>query len=288
MPPISLNLSKGLFSPKFLPYLTDYTHRWEVWVGSAGSGKSYAIAQKLIVRACSEPIRILVCRRYGTTLRNSCFSLFKDILSKWKLTPYVKIRETDMNIKFPNGSEILMIGLDDECKLLSLNDIGDIWVEEAFEVPREIVEQLNLRMRAQNANQQIILSFNPISKNHWLYDFVEVNPPADLLKIHSTFKDNPFLPQSYVDAMEDMRVRNPAKARVYYYGEWGVNPEGLVFHNWRTEHLDIEALARAGYEHRCGMDLGFIDKSAIIETFYDRANSRVYVFREFYQSGCSL
>ena len=159
---VNLNLKKDLFAPKFYPLLTDYSHRWEVYLGSAGSGKSYFITQKIIYRCLTEQVRVLVCRRYGTTIRNTCFSLFKDILSKWKLTPYVKIRETDFNIKFPNGSEIIFTGLDEETKLLSLNNIGVIFIEEAFEVPQAIVEQLNLRLRGKVKNQQIMMAFNPI------------------------------------------------------------------------------------------------------------------------------
>jgi phage terminase large subunit len=117
---IQLNLKKEMFVPKFYPLLLDYSHRWEFYCGSAGSGKSYSICQKLVIRACREPIKILVCRRYATTLRNSCFALFKEVLAKWKLTPYVKIKETDMSITFPNGSQIIMVGLDTEEKLLSL------------------------------------------------------------------------------------------------------------------------------------------------------------------------
>ena len=257
-------------------------------MGSAGSAKSYFITQKLIIRACRQPIKILVCRRYGTTIRNSCFSLFKDILAYWKLTPYVKIRETDFNIKFPNGSEIIFLGLDDETKLLSLNNIGCIFIEEAYEVPKEIVEQLNLRMRAKVENQQIILAFNPISKNSWLYDFCEKNPPKNCLYIHSTYKDNPFLPKEYVESMEEMIVRNPAKARVYAFGEWGVDSEGLVITNWRKEEFNAMELAAAGLEHRAGIDLGWVDKTAIIDTLYDRENRTIYVFNEFYKSGCQL
>ena len=45
-------------------------------------------------------------------------------------------------------------------------------------------------------------------------------------------------------------------------------------------------LANLGYEHRAGMDLGWIDKSAIIDSLYDRQNKTIYVFNEFYKSGC--
>lgn len=284
---INLQLKKSQFVPKFYPYLLDYSHRFEVYMGSAGSAKSYFITQKLIVRACKEKIRILVCRRYGTTIRNTCFSLFKEILGKWKLLPYVKIRETDFRILFPNGSEIIFMGLDEETKLLSLNNIGTVFIEEVFEVPKEIVEQLNLRMRGNVANQQIIMAFNPISKHHWLYNFCEVNPPESFIYIHSTFKDNCFLSTEYCAAMEDLRKRNPAKARIYYYGEWGVDAEGLVIKNWRVEDFNPNSLS-IGFEHRVGLDLGWIDKTAIIESLYDKENRRIYVFGEFYKSGCQL
>ena len=288
MPQINLNLKKELFVPKFYPLLLDYSHRWEVYMGSAGSAKSYFITQKLIIRCCREKVKILVCRRYGSTIRNTCFSLFKDVLAKWHLTPYVKIRETDFNIKFPNGSEIIFMGLDEETKLLSLNGLAAIFVEECFEVPKPIVEQLNLRLRGEIENKQIIMAFNPISKNHWLYDWCEVNPPTNFIYTHSTYKDNPFLDDEYKHELEELYVRNPAKARIFCDGEWGVDTEGLVITNWRTQEFDAMALASGGLEHRVGMDVGWIDKSAIIETLYDRDAHTIYVFNEFYKSGCQL
>lgn len=286
MAQINLTLKKGLFIPKFFPLLFDYSKRWEFWCGSAGSGKSYTIAQRIIIRCTKEPIRVLVCRRYATTLRNSCFALFKEILTKWQLLPYVKIKETDMSITFPNGSQIIMVGLDTEEKLLSLTNISTVWVEEAYEVEKSKVEQLNLRMRGTAANQQLILSWNPISKHSWLYDFTVKNPPENSVFIHSTYKDNPFLNPEYVQALDEMEIRNPEKYRVYGRGEWGVDSSGLVIKNWKTEAFDAMALAAAGLEHRAGMDLGWIDKSAIIDTLYDKANHTIYVFNEFYKSGC--
>ena len=288
MPQINLNLKKALFIPKFYPSLLDYSNRWEFWVGSAGSGKSYFITQKLIIRCCREPIRVLVCRRYGTTLRNSCFALFKEVLTKWKLIEYVKIKETDMSITFPNGSQIIMVGLDTEEKLLSLTNISTVWVEEAYEVEKSKIEQLNLRMRGAAINQQILLSWNPISKNHWLYEYSVENPPTNSVFIHSTFRDNPFLNAEYIHALEEMEVRNPAKYKVYGLGEWGVDTEGLVITNWRREVFDPMELAAKGYEHRAGCDLGWIDKTAVIDTLYDRENKIIYVFNEFYKSGCQL
>ena len=274
---IQLNLKKSMFVPKFYPLLMDYSHRWEFYCGSAGSGKSYHIAEKIIIRCCKENIRVLVCRRYATTLRNSCFALFKEILKKWKLTAYVNIKETDMSITFPNGSQIIMVGLDIEEKLLSLTNISVVWIEEVYEVEKEKVEQLNLRMRGQAQNQQIIMSWNPVSKRSWLYSFTIEQPPNNSIFHHSTYKDNPFLNAEYIAALDEMEHRNPQKYRVYGLGEWGIDAEGLVFQNFKVQefnHAEIDG------DLLCGLDFGFVnDISAFVASLLDEANGRIYVFK---------
>lgn len=276
---ININIKKSVFIPKFYPYLLDYSSRWEFWCGSAGSGKSYFLTQRIVTRCINEPIRFVVCRRYGTTLRNSVFALFKEVLEKWQLTKYVKIRETDMSIIFPNGSQIILIGLDEETKLLSLANISGVWIEEAFEVPRNIVEQLNLRMRGQAANQQIWLSWNPISKHSWLYDFSVENPPESSRFIHSTFKDNPFLNAEYVATLMELYIRNPQKARIYCDGEWGIDADGLVFQNWKVEDFNHDEIQG---QLMCGLDFGFInDISAFTASLMVESEKRIYVFKEY-------
>lgn len=286
--PLTLNLSKKLFSPTLFPLLFDYSHRFEFYKGSAGSGKSYFITQKLIIRACQEPIKILVCRRYGTTIRNTCFALFKEIIHKWNLDGYVKIRESDFNITFPhNGSQIIFTGLDEETKLLSLTNISCIFVEEVYEITQDILEQLSLRMRGQAKNQQIIAAFNPISSHHWLYNFCVLNPPQSFIFSETTYKDNPFLSKEYVDELEEMVTRNPAKARIYVFGEWGVPIEGLVFTNWKAEEFDIAEVAQK-CQRRAGLDFGFKDPAAIVDSFYDAASRTIYVVADWYKTGQTL
>ena len=52
--PLKLQLSKRIFNDAFYPMLFDYSHRYEVYKGSAGSGKSHFISQKLIIKAINE------------------------------------------------------------------------------------------------------------------------------------------------------------------------------------------------------------------------------------------
>lgn len=285
---INLNVDKAVFSPLFYPILFDYSHRFEVYKGSSGSGKSWFITTKIFFKALNQKRRVLVCRRYATTLQQTVYETFKQVIASFKMTQYCQFKVSPYQITLPNGSEILFSGLDEETKLLSLANISDVFIEEVFEVTQDLVEQLNLRMRGSAENQQIYMAFNPISKNSWLYSWLEVNPPRDLLYTQSTYKDNPFLNKKNREAIEELKTRNPAKYKIFGLGEWGVNPEGLVFHNWKIENFDVADIASRGYEHRCGSDLGWVDKTSIIDSFYDKENRTIYVCNEFYKSGCQL
>ena len=286
---MQINIHARTFSAKFLPLLNDYSHRWEIYKGSAGSGKSHFITQKIIIKALREKRRVMVCRRYGTTMRNSVFKLFKDVIESFKITHLTRIKESDMGIVLPNGSEIIFVGLDNEEKLLSIAGITDVFIEEVYEVPKEIVDQLNLRMRGKAPNQQIYMAFNPISAKHWLYDFCEgTTRPESSIYSQSTFRDNPFLPDEYVKALEDMYRTNPNKARVFCDGEWGADVEGLVYKNHILSDFDINELIKKGLEVRVGIDWGFVDPTTVVVSLFDKAKKEIYVIGEFYKRGATL
>lgn len=286
---MQLNIHARTFSAKFLPLLNDYSHRWEIYKGSAGSGKSHFITQKIIIKALREKRRVMICRRYGTTMRNSVFKLFKDVIESFKITHLTRIKESDMSITLPNGSEIIFVGLDNEEKLLSIAGITDVFIEEVYEVPKEIVDQLNLRMRGKAPNQQIYMAFNPISAKHWLYDFCEGSTrPESSIYSQSTFRDNPFLPDEYVKALEDMYRTNPNKARVFCDGNWGADVEGLVYKNHILSDFDINELIKQGLEVRVGIDWGFVDPTTVVVSLFDKSKKEIYIIGEFYKRGATL
>lgn len=185
----------------------------------------------------------------------------------------------------------LFKGMDDSEKIKSITDITDIWCEEATELQLDEYTQLDLRLRALTDNLQLFCSFNPVSKENWVFkkwfDVKANYDAANTMILKTTYKDNKFLPQSYINALEEKINSNPQYYKVYALGEFATL-EGLVITNWRTQAFDAMALAAQGLEHRAGIDLGWIDKSAIIDSLYDRANKTIYVFNEFYKSGCQL
>lgn len=287
---ILLRINRMQFNDVYYPWLQNYRHRYEVYYGGAGSGKSVFIAQKLLVKAINRKRKVLVIRKYGTTIRDSVFQLVIDTLKKWEIYEYCKINLSTFTITLPNGSVFLFKGLDDSEKIKSITEITDIWCEEATELSLDEFTQLDLRLRALVEDLQIFCSFNPVSKANWVYKkwFAPdaVYDKAQTFILHTTYKDNRFLPAAYIAALEDKINTNPTYYKIYVLGEFGTF-EGLVITNWRKEEFDFMELAQR-LEHRAGIDLGWTDPSAIIDTLYDRNNRIIYVFNEFYKSGQQL
>lgn len=75
---IRLNIARSLFNDAYFPYLFDYSHRYEVYYRGARSGKSVFITQKILCKACTSKRKVLIIRKYATTLKDSVFQLFID------------------------------------------------------------------------------------------------------------------------------------------------------------------------------------------------------------------
>lgn len=283
MAKINLTLKRRIFNDAYYPLLKDYSRRYEVYYGGAGSGKSVFIAQKLIVKAFHSKRKILIIRKYGTTLKDSVYDLIKGMLSKWGLMQYVSKNESTYTLTLPNGSVFLFKGMDDSEKIKSITDITDIWCEEGTELSEDEFTQLDLRLRAMAGNLQIFVSFNPVSKVNWVYKrwFAEgaEYEEAETLILKTTYKDNRFLPDKYVKAIEAKAKTNPTYYRIYALGEF-CSLDKLVFANcYRVEEFDHTKLVG---KLLVGLDFGFVnDISALVASVMDEAAGRIYVFREW-------
>lgn len=208
---------------KFLPLFFD-EHRYLVLMGGGGSGKSIFAGRKILERAVSEPgHRILVCRKVGKTIRDSCFRQLCGQLAEHYAGVGYRIKHSDMRISFANGSEILFSGLDDVEKLKSIYAITGIWIEEASELEEPDFNQLDIRLRGETAYyKQIIISFNPISATHWLKARFFDKPDERAVTSRSTYRDNRFLDEENIRTLEGFRDTDPYYYSVYCLGEWGV------------------------------------------------------------------
>lgn len=294
---ITLNINQNTFNPRYIENgnLFDYSHRWNFYMGGAGSGKSRYIAQKLLIKAMKYPgSKTLVCRRYGSTLLNSVMAEFKKTLSNFKLLEHCNCSDYNKLYTLPNSSEILFMGLDSEEKLLSITDISTIFVEEVFEVPEETLKQLSLRLRGKDAPNEIYAAFNPISKQSYLYKWLEESPEKyfndnDLYYLKTTWRDNIWLPEDYIKEIRKLKDSNYKKWRIFSEGIWGVNTDALVYPNYSVIRFNInKVLQLPKSEVRIGLDYGYsLDPTALCISVFDNINKRIFIIDEFYKKGLS-
>ena len=232
--------------------------------------------------------RVLLCvRNVFATLRDSCFEEFKLVFDQMCITNMMRIREHDLSITFPNGSKIIFKGCDSEEKLLSISNVSDCWMEEAYEIPKNVIEQLFLRVRRNDIQTHFFFSFNPISKANYMYELIHDEKILEQGFVHkSTYKDNAFLSPDYIAQLEDLKRTNYQKYQVYCLGEFGTLGK-QVFENWRVdESLNVEELYKQGLSQRIGIDFGFSnDPATLCVSLVDERNKKIYIVDEIYETG---
>ncbi len=232
---IRISLSNRVINPIYRPALSR-EERYLVFYGGAGSGKSFFVCQRFLIKLLGQERRnLLVVRRVERANRTSTFPLFQQIIMQWGLSPYFRIYKNEMRILcLLNGSEILFRGLADVDRLKSITFsrgiLTDIWIEEASEVTREQFNQLDVRLRGRGKTKQMVLTFNPVSANHWLKERFFDTPPENAAAFHTTYLHNRFIDDGYKSVLEGYRFSDPYYYQVYCLGCWGVYGK-TVFHS---------------------------------------------------------
>lgn len=275
-------LSKWIL-PVYWPYVRDYSTRFNVYYGGAGSGKSHFVAQKIILKVLQYKRKLLVVRKVGNTLKDSVWAMFLKLL--YQMPAVIKtINKSEYTIELINGSVILFKGFDDPEKIKSIEGITDIVVEEASELTEDDFDQLNLRLRADCGMLQIHLMFNPVSKANWVYKrFFENGTPEDTVIVHTTYKDNPYLPKEYIDSLLRLERTNPAYFKIYVLGAFATLDK-LVFPVKTVRLISDEEVKDLLFW--IGMDFGYTnDPTAITWGYVNQEKKILYITGEYNKKG---
>lgn len=294
-------------NPHFEDFLFDWNQKFQFLVGGYGSGKSYHVAFKVILKLIEEKRTALVVREVYDTHRDSTFSLFSEIIADLELDGKIRTVTSPMEIRFPNGSKIIFRGMDKTEKLKSINNISLIWLEECSEIKYEGFKELLGRLRHPTLDLFMILSTNPVGEDNWTYkhffqdrmnkifilDDVQLYKKRTIVVgntyyHHSTADDNLFLPVSYIEQLEEMKTYDPDLHRIARKGRFGVNGERVLPQFKEMQHelvmKEIDKIKRPLY--RVGMDFGFVDSyNAVLRMVVDLDNYYLYIYWEYYKRG---
>lgn len=277
----TINLEIAMVKPE----ICSYREKFLFIYGSRGSGKSTSTAHKVIRHAIESPqAKILVTRKTLPSLKVTAMSIILEELQKYEGIPWKEVK-TDNTITFFNKSSIFFIPMylssGSRNERLKSSTFDWIWIEEATEFTLDDVKDvLAPTLRGRKGWRQMIFTFNPPArKNHWIYNWFDIqNKRKRARKVHFHWKDNPFLPEDFIEELESLKEYDEGLWRRYSLGEWGVDvDENLIFTNWDTEILEGEADEWIG-----GVDFGYNNPSVFLLIGL-KDEKDVYIHREIYE-----
>ena len=308
-------------SPAFEDFLFNWDYERYLLIGGYGSGKSYQIGFKIVLKLLEEKRKALVIREVYDTIQESCYDLLCEILDDMGLltTDPAEFRrkknkvlalKSPLKFRFPNGSQIIFKGMDKPEKVKSINGVSIVWLEECSEIKYEGYKELLGRIRTPNVSMHFILSCNPIGRDNWVYRhfFVSLSDDGEETIImdenkfydrkcivkngtyyhHSTPDDNPWLPWQYLKRLDELKNYDYPLYMVARWGRFGatgtrVLPQLRVAKDAKTFKNAIENL---GPENQYfGFDFGFEESfNAVICMSVDLERGILYIWDEIYMN----
>lgn len=261
---------------KIYAFLQECRKQKEIVVyGGAGSGKSYTVAQFLIIEKLlsNRNKRLLVTRKYNPSLKVTTWQLVHEILNKLEI-PYME-NKTEQVLQLPRRNEIYFRGLDDAEKIKS-SEFNYIWMEEATEFDYEDYLQLKLRLRrATNSVNQMFLTFNPVAGWTQKQFFEQEND--DVAILHTTYVDNPFLDSEYTKMLELLKEQDKAYYQIYTLGEYA-KLKNKVYNNY----VIVKDVPAKFDEIVYGLDFGYNNPTACLKVGIK--DDDIYILDELYET----
>ena len=160
-------------------------YKYIINTGSSRSSKTYSILQSHWLKAITEENkRISIWRETKADCKMTILVDLKKAVQTLPHSNLVNFNKTESIYTFPNGSTIEFMGSDEENRLHGFQ--GDIaHLNEPYKFSLDAFNQIDMR-----TSDYILIDWNPKAR-HWIED---LSKRENAIVIHSTFKDNPFVP----------------------------------------------------------------------------------------------
>lgn len=257
--------------------------------GPAGTGKSRGCLEYVHDCALNYPgCRWLIVRKTRVSLTESALVTFERyVLGEDNPICADVQRENRKIYRYPNGSEIVIGGIDRPGRIMS-TEFDGIYVQEAIELTETDYESLTTRLRnGVMPFQQIISDCNPDRPDHWLKQRAD---SGKLLMRHTTHEDNPVLwdgaqwtarGTAYLAKLDNLTGVRRQRLR---FGQW-VQAEGAVYEEWNPAIHLIDAFEIPPQWTRIrSIDFGYTNPF-VCQWWAIDDDGRLYLYREIYRTG---
>ena len=236
--------------------------------GGSRSSKTYSLCQLMIIYCLQNNNKVVsVIRKTFPALRATVLRDFIEILKDIGLYKEENHNKSEQIYTFGNGSMVEFFSVDNEQKIRGRKrDIA--WCNEANELYFDDFTQLNMR-----TEDKLIFDYNPSDSASWLYEL----PAEESIKIKSTYKDNPFLPDSIKAQIEDLARTDEALYQIYALGEKAISKSN-IYSQWSFVAHRPSRFVKYVY----GLDFGYNHPSALMRVYY--CDNDIYIEPVIYES----
>ena len=250
---IDLQLTK-----EFTPFLEP--KRYKCVFGGRGSGKSFSIAQLLVLKAFKEPTRILCAREIQRSISDSVLQLLGDTVTRLGLNDFFDVQKSQIIGR--NGSRFLFLGLSNNIsKVKSYEGLDVCWVEEAESVSYTSWETLIPTVRKKGS--EIWVSFNPNDEMDDTYQRFVVNPPPDAYVKKVNYNQNPWFPEELEKERLYLKDKNEDLYNHVWEGEVLSNRDGAYYAKFIPNDQIIDFAVEPNIPVDSYWDLGVSDSTCI-------------------------
>ena len=250
---IDLQLTK-----EFTPFLEP--KRYKCVFGGRGSGKSFSIAQLLVLKAFKEPTRILCAREIQRSISDSVLQLLGDTVTRLGLNDFFDVQKSQIIGR--NGSRFLFLGLSNNIsKVKSYEGLDVCWVEEAESVSYTSWETLIPTVRKKGS--EIWVSFNPNDEMDDTYQRFVVNPPPNAYVKKVNYNQNPWFPEELEKERLYLKDKNEDLYNHVWEGEVLSNRDGAYYAKFIPNDQIIDFKVEPNIPVDSYWDLGVSDSTCI-------------------------
>lgn len=259
-------------------------HRYKVFYGGRGSGKSWAVARALVAIADYGKARILCCREVQNSIRDSSYQTLKDMAERMGLANCFTFKDAEI-VHNGTGSRFIFSGLlRNENSIRSKEGIDICWIEEASSVSQRSWDVLTPTIR--KPGSELWLTFNPLTVDDPTNVFLE-NPPPNALVRKVNYADNPYFPEVLREQMEWDKQNDFEKYLHVWEGYPLTISDAQVFKGRFVVEPIPEDLWKKADRLFFGADFGFArDPSTLVRCFI--LDNRLYIDHEAYGVGVEI
>ena len=222
--------------------------------GGSRSSKTYSLCQLIMVYCLQNPQKVVsIIRKTFPALRATAMRDFLEVLKEAGIYDKASHNMSEHIYSFPNGSIVEFFSVDDEQKIRGRKR-HVAWCNEANELFHDDFTQLNMR-----TEQKLIFDYNPSDSTSWLYEL----PKDESILIKSTYRDNPFLPDSIKRQIEDLKRTDEALYQIYALGEHAIS-KANIYSNWTF--LPHRPARFTQYVY--GLDFGYNHPTALMRVYW--------------------